>query len=193
MRSVMMALILLGAAVAIAQDVNIDRSGESPIEAKFAPSGKVRMDLCPGGVKLVGVDEPAVRVSFEPERESVHVRLDIRGDRADLRMTGCPHNNFRVRIEVPKSSSLYVRMFAGQLDVNDITGDKDLEVTFGQLNIDAGKAETYASVDASVNSGQIDANEFNVHKGGLFRSFDQRGSGKYKLHAHVAAGQIEIR
>lgn len=193
MRSVFMVLILFASVFAVAQDVNIDRSGESPIEAKFAPSGKVRMDICPAGVKLVGVDEPAVRVSFEPERESVHVRLDIRGDRANLRMSGCPHNNFRVRIEVPKSSSLYFRMFAGQLDVNDITGDKDLEVTFGQLNIDAGEAESYASVDASVNSGAIDANPFDIHKGGLFRSFDRSGSGKYRLHAHVAAGQIEIR
>lgn len=193
MRSVLMALLVLGAAMAVAQDVNIDRSGESPIEAKFVPSGKVRVDVCPGAIRLVGVDDPAVRVSFNPERDSVHVRLNIRGDRADLRVTGCPHNNFQVRIEVPKSSSLYFRMFAGQLDVNDITGDKDVEVTFGQLNIDAGKAENYASVDASVNSGSIDADMFDVHKGGLFRSFDHSGSGKYRLHAHVAAGQIEIR
>lgn len=193
MRSVLMALILFGSAFVASQDVNIDRSGESPIEAKFAPSGKVRVDVCPGAIKLVGVDDSALRVSFNPERDSVHVRLNIRGDRADLRVTGCPHNNFQVRIEVPKSSSLYFRMFAGQLDVYDITGDKDIEVTFGQLNIDAGKAENYASVDASVNSGSIDANPFDVHKGGLFRSFDHSGSGKYRLHAHVAAGQIEIR
>ena len=27
----------------------------------------------------------------------------------------------------------------------------------------------------------------------LFRSFDQRGPGKYRLHAHVGAGQVDLR
>ena len=53
--------------------------------------------------------------------------------------------------------------------------------------------EEYARVDASVNSGQINASAFAVEKGGLFRSFDQRGSGKYRLHAHVGAGQVDLR
>jgi len=193
MRRAFLTFVVLGAALAAAQDINIDRSGESPVEAKFVPSGRVRMGLCPGGIELIGTDEPMLRVSYHPERDDVRVRLQVHGDRAELKLTGCPHNNFRVRIELPKSSSLYVRMFAGQLDVNDITGDKDVELSFGQLNIDAGKADNYASVDASVNSGAIDAGLFDVHKGGLFRSFDRGGPGKYRLHAHVGAGQIEIR
>jgi hypothetical protein len=114
------------------------------------------------------------------------------GDRADLRLSDCPHSNFRARIELPKSAALYVRMFAGQLYVRNVTGDKNVELSFGQLNIDAGKSEDYASVDASVNSGAIDASPFDIHKGGLFRSFDQTGPGKYKLHAHVGAGQIDL-
>jgi len=61
------------------------------------------------------------------------------------------------------------------------------------VNIDVGKREQYARVDASVNSGEINASAFDVEKGGLFRSFDQRGSGRYRLHAHVGAGQIDLR
>lgn len=186
-------IVLLTAAASFAQDAKVDEMGKSPVETRFVSGGRIRMELCPSGIQIVGTDEAAVRVSFHPERDSVRVRLQVSGDRADLRLTGCPHNNFHARVEIPKSSALYVRMFAGQLDVDDVTGDKDVELTFGQLNLDVGKTEQYARVDASVNSGEINASAFDVEKGGLFRSFDQHGPGKYRLHAHVGAGQVDLR
>jgi hypothetical protein len=190
MRTTLFVLLCFGTALAAAQDVNIDRTGNTPVEAKFQPAGRIRMELCPGGIELIGTDEPALRVSYLSGE--ARVRMDVIGDHADLRLSGCPHSNFRARIELPKSAALYVRMFAGQLDVRNVTGDKNVELSFGQLNIDAGKSEDYASVDASVNSGAIDASPFDIHKGGLFRSFDQTGPGKYRLHAHVGAGQIDL-
>jgi len=192
MRIMFLALLCLSATVVFAQDVKIDRTGDSPVEAKFAPGGRIRIAICPGGIDLIGTNDPVVRVSYHPDGGDVRVRLEVTGNRADLRLTGCPHNNFRARIEVPKSSALYVRMFAGQLNVDEITGDKDVELTFGQMNIEAGKPESYANVDASVNSGAIDADAFDVHKGGLFRSFERSGPGNLRLHAHIGAGQIEI-
>lgn len=192
MRTVFVLLILAATSTA-AQEARIDEVGKSPLEAKFAAGGRVRMELCSSGIQIVGTDDSAVRISYHPAHEEVRVRLQISGDRADLRLTGCPNNSFQARIEIPNASALYVRMMAGQLDVRGVTGDKDLEVSFGQLNVDVGKTEEYARVDASVNSGQIDALAFGVNKGGLFRSFDQRGPGKYKLHAHVGAGQVDLR
>jgi len=190
MRTTLLVLLCFGSALAAAQDVNIDRTGDGPVEAKFQSAGRIRMEVCPGGIELVGTDGPALRVSYLSGE--ARVRMEVMGDRADLRLSSCPHSNFRARIELPKSAALYIRMFAGQLDVRGVTGDKNIELSFGQLNIDAGKSEDYASVDASVNSGAIDASPFDVHKGGLFRSFDQTGSGKYRLHAHVGAGQIDL-
>ncbi|HYM76335.1 MAG TPA: hypothetical protein VE377_10195 [Candidatus Dormibacteraeota bacterium] len=187
------ALLALGTAFLSAQDARIEEVGKSPVEAKFTAGGRIRMDLCNSGIEIVGTDDSAVRVSYHPERYNLRVRLDISGDRADLKLTGCPHNNFQARIEIPRTSALYVRMFAGQLDVRDVTGDKDVELTFGQLNLEVGKTEQYARVDASVSSGQIEASAFDVSKGGLFRSFDQKGPGKYRVHAHVGAGQLELR
>lgn len=193
MRSILIALICLSAVAVSAQDVKVDRTGESPVEAKFSPGGRIRMDFCPGGIDLVGTDEPVVRVSYHPQGGDVRVRLEVSGNHADLRLSGCPHNNFRARVELPKSSELRVRMFAGQLTVDDITGDKDMELTFGQIIVDAGKPENYRNVKTSVNSGSIDADAFGVHKGGLFRSFERSGSGNLRLYAHIGAGQIEIR
>lgn len=186
------ALILLGTGLIFAQDTKIDEIGKGPVEAKFVSGGRVRMDLCSSGITILGIDQPTLRVSY-PDREGIRVRMQVSGDRADVRLTGCPHNNFQARIEIPKTSALYIRMMAGQLDVEDVTGDKDVELSFGQLNLDVGKTEQYARVDASVNSGQINGSAFGVNKGGLFRSFDQHGPGKYRLHAHVGAGQIDLR
>lgn len=193
MRITLFLLLCLATAAVSAQDVQIDRTGESPVEAKFAPGGRIRMAICPGGIDLVGVDDPVVRVSYHPGGGDVRVRIAVAGTRADLRLSGCPHNNFRARIEVPKSSALHVRMFAGQLNVDHVAGDKDVELSFGQMTIDAGKPESYANVDASVNSGAIDADAFDTHKGGLFRSFEHSGPGDLHLHAHVGAGQIQIQ
>jgi hypothetical protein len=193
MRSILLALLCLTAVALSAQDVKVNRTGESPVEAKFSPGGRIRMDLCSGGIDLVGTDEPVVRVSYHPPGGDIRVRIEVSGKRADLRLSECPSNNFRARIELPRSSALRVRMFAGQLTVDDVTGDKDMELTFGQIIIDAGKPENYARVTASVNSGSIDADTFNIHKGGLFRSFDHSGPGNLRMHAHIGAGQIEIR
>jgi hypothetical protein len=192
MRS-LFALLLLSTTVVLAQDANVDERGKSPVEAKFVPGGRIHMSLCPSDIEVVGTDNSAVRISYHPERDSVHVRLQISGTRADVHLTGCPHNSFQARIEIPKSSDLYVRMFAGQLDVRDVSGNKDIELSFGQLNVDVGKTEQYARVDASVNSGEINASAFDIEKGGLFRSFSQSGPGKYRVHAHVGAGEVDLR
>ena len=191
---VLLVLVSFGTSALTAQDSKkIEETGKSPVVAKVASGGKVRMDLCSSGVELVGHDEDTLRVSYEHERGDVSVRIRVSGDRADVDVRGCPHNNFKLRVEIPKSSALYIRMFAGDLDVRDIVGDKDVELHFGQVSMDVGKAEEYRRVSASVNSGEINAPAFNVSKGGLFRSFNQSGSGKYLLHAHVGAGELDLR
>lgn len=189
---VLLALMVITSALVWAQEVRVEENG-SPVEAKFPAGGRVRLDLCPSGVEVEGTNDAVIRVSYHPERDNVRVRINASGDRADVKVTGCPHNNFQVRIQIPKSSSLYARMMAGQLDVRDVTGDKDVELSFGQVNVDLGQPDQYSHVDASVNTGQVNAAAFNVSKGGLFRSFDHNGPGKYKLHAHVGAGQVDLR
>lgn len=192
-KAILFFMLSLSTALLAAQDTRFEETGKSPVEAKFAPNGQVRMHLCPSGVSLIGRDDGVLRVSYHPPIEDVKVRLQISGSEAKLRVTGCPHNNFQLTVEVPRSSGLHVRMFAGQLDVRGVTGDKDVELSFGQLTMEVGEPDDYSHLDASVNSGELDAAAFNVNKGGLFRSFDHNGPGKYRLHAHVGAGQLDLR
>jgi hypothetical protein len=43
-------------------------------------------------------------------------------------------------------------------------------------------------------AGDLTASAFGVNKDGLFRSFEQNNpSGKYRLHAHVGAGDLTLK
>src|ERR1700683_264274 len=149
MRVAVLMLLTLGSTLLVAQDQIIERTGESPVEAKFVSGGSIRMDLCPGEINLVGKDENAVRVSYNGRAiaDDLKVRLKVSGNHADLNVRGCPHNQFEMTIEVPKTSNLYVRMFAGEMNVRDITGDKDVELHAGQLTMGIGKPEDYFRVE----------------------------------------------
>jgi len=48
-------------------------------------------------------------------------------------------------------------------------------------------------VEASVTTGSIDASAFGGSRDGLFRSFQKSGNGKYRLVAHVGAGDLTLK
>jgi hypothetical protein len=81
----------------------------------------------------------------------------------------------------------------GDLTVEGVSGDKDVELHAGDLNIEVGDANDYRRVDASVNAGDISAGPFGEARDGLFRSFQKTGDGRYKLHAHLGAGDLTLR
>ena len=79
------------------------------------------------------------------------------------------------------------------MKIEGIEGNKDVEAHAGDLEIQIAHPEEYGHRDASVLAGDIDASAFNISKEGLFRSFHQKGPGKYRLHAHLGAGDLTIR
>ena len=60
-------------------------------------------------------------------------------------------------------------MFAGQVTVEEVKGDKDIEIGAGQIAISSIHAGDYRSVKASVGAGEVQAQAFGADKGGLFR------------------------
>ena len=180
----------------VAQTADIEEAGKSPLEAKFVSDGQIRLSLCPGAIELTGRDDNQLRLSYTTrtgQEDEVRVRIHVNGDQAAIQVRGCPHNNFELRIEVPKTSNLYARMFAGEMNIDGIHGDKDVEIHAGHLTMEIGRPDENGHVDASVYSGDLEASAFDVSKGGLFRSFDHRGPGKFRVHAHVGAGQLDLR
>ena len=120
-------------------------------------------------------------------------RLSFANNVADFRLTGGLRNELQIIIHIPRNSDLTARIFAGDVSVQDVTGNKDLELHSGQLTISVDKPEDYGHVDMSVSAGEVDAEIFGDSKGGLFRSISRDTGGKYRLHAHVGTGQLSVR
>ena len=171
---------------------------ERPFEANFESGGKLRLELRSGDIDVTGTDALVVRVRCElkrPEREKdINIRFDSAAGFGDLKISGGPNNDVRFRIEVPKNSNLVVRSPAGDLTVSGVVGDKDIEIHAGDLTISVGDPASYKHADASVYAGDLNARAFGIVKDGLFRSFNKDNSaGKYRLHAHVAAGDLILK
>jgi len=188
---------LLGTLAMVGLTVSAQEAPPSgSLERAFAANGTVRMDLVAGDYQITGSPEPRVRLDWRARDaktlSKVRVRADVRG--GELRLTtDSPHSkNLRFRIQVPDRSHLYVRLSAGDLKIEDIRGNKDVEIRAGDLRIDVGRADDYKKVDASLWAGDIKASAFRISKDGLFRSFDWSGPGDYRLHAHVMAGDVYL-
>jgi hypothetical protein len=170
---------------------------ERSVQQKFVSGGQIRMHLEAGGYTVSAGDSENIRVTYEArsEEQLKQVKVEIKpyGGSADIYVTDTPNGNFHATIEVPRRSNLRVRLTAGELVVEDVEGDKDLEVRAGRLQADVPHPEQYGHRDASVLTGSINASAFDISKGGLFRSFEQGGPGKYRLHAHVMTGEIDLR
>jgi hypothetical protein len=168
-----------------------------PFTVDFAAGHRVRMHLRSGSFRIVGRDDDKITVRMEgrnsDKAQDLTVRFKSFADNADLEVFGGPRNELDVTIEIPKTSGLFVRMPFGELSLEGVTGDKDVELHAGDLAIAVGDAANYAHVDASVLSGDLEAQPFGESHGGLFRSFEKSGNGKFKLHAHLGAGDLTLR
>ena len=196
MRVPVAAAILGTVLVASASTQTSTRSSDS-IERPFVQNGKVRMDLGAAQYLIAGSKDNRIQVAWSAYDAAtlsrVHARADIRGSEATIATDG-PSNNTGLRfvIHVPSPTDLVVRMTAGDITIEDVRGNKDIELHAGDVRIDVGSAEDYHHVDASLWAGDIHAAPFNVIKGGLFRSFDWTGKGPYRLHAKMKAGDLRL-
>jgi hypothetical protein len=168
-----------------------------PFTADFNSGGKLRMYLRSGDFHIVGGSDNRITVRITGRNayraSDMRVQLEGSNNSADLTVSGGPKNDLEVTIEVPKKTGLYIRMSAGNLALQHVTGDKDAELHAGELVIDVGDASDYSRVDASVYSGGLEASPFGESHGGLFRSFHKEGNGRYHLHAHVGAGDLTLQ
>jgi hypothetical protein len=189
-------LCLLASSLAVHGEVT--GTCEQKFEAKFQPGGEIRLQIRSADIELTGSDSPVVRVTCELKHDEdasdITIRFTADGNSGSLRVRGGPNEGVRIRIEVPKSSNLFVRAPAGDLTLTGITGDKDVEIHAGDLTISVGNPGDYKHADGSVWAGDLTASAFGVTKDGLFRSFDKdNASGKYRLHAHVGAGDLVLK
>jgi len=156
----------------------------------------VKMDLVAADYRISGSPQPRVRLDWRVRDADalpkVRARADVRDHELSITTDGPSNLGLSFTIQVPTQSDLYVRLSAGDLTIEDVRGNKDVELRAGDLRIDVGRAEDYKKVDASLWAGDIHASAFQISKDGLFRSFDWNGPGSYRLHAHLLAGDLYL-
>jgi hypothetical protein len=193
-----LATAILGTALIAAPLAGTDQEGRAKesLERAFSQNGRIRMDLSAGEYHISGSPDNRIRLEWSvrdpAQLPRVKARADVRDREATISTDGPSNKGLRVAVEVPKQADLYVRLTAGDLRIEGIQGNKDVELHAGDVRIDVGRAEDYRNVDASVWAGDITAPPFHVNKGGLFRSFDWRGKGAYRLHAKLKAGDLHL-
>jgi hypothetical protein len=171
---------------------------DHPFDVDF-PSGQlIRLDFRSGDFRIIGRDADKISVRADghnAERaRDMTVTFKHFGSRADVHITSPSlKDGPQVTVEIPKVSAVFVRMPFGDLTLEGLTGDKDVELHAGDLTIEVGNAADYAHVDASVNAGDLSAGPFGKSSDGVFRSFQKSGTGRYKLHAHLGAGDLTLR
>jgi hypothetical protein len=160
---------------------------------EFTQGGRIEIKLSAGEHQIVQSKDHHIRVHWilEDERKTVKARTDVEGNSATIDVNG-PRKNFETVIEVPENSDITVRLSAGTLAIQDLGGDRDINLRAGELKIEVGDAENYGKVEGSLWAGDIDAGPFNKEKSGLFRSFDWQGDGEEDLKFKLYAGDVRL-
>lgn len=165
------------------------------LERPFAAGGRVRLDLSAGDYEVLAGDDDNIEVAWRVgdvgQLRKVHIRADVDGSTATIRSEG-PSKSFHVVIRVPSRSDLDVALTAGDLRVEGIEGNKEIRSRAGDIKVDMVRAEDYAHVSASLWAGDVRADPLGISKGGLFRSFDWEGKGRYQLRVRLLAGDIRL-
>jgi hypothetical protein len=191
------ALLILVASAFAATKSEVVLEGKPHMEFDCPSNLPLHLYLRSGEILILGTTDNKITVDLAGRNvdkiQDVKARLAVTDNSADLHLTGGPKNELQIIIHVPKNSDLTARIFAGQVDVQDVIGNKDFDLHAGQLTITVDKPEDYGHIDISVRAGELDAEVFGDAKGGLFRSFSHDSNGKYSLRAHVGTGQLSVR
>jgi hypothetical protein len=169
------------------------------LDAPLRSRAVLTIDSRSAGLEIVGTDREAIHLSctvrdVENARD-IRIRFSGNQDNGKLTITGGPlkNGNVQIRIEVPRKTSLRVQMAAGEVKVEEIAGDKDIDLYAGRIAISSARSWDYRSVDLSVDIGEVKAAAYGADNGGFFPSFTKKNvDGEYGLHAHVITGEIDL-
>jgi hypothetical protein len=165
------------------------------LDAPLRSRAVLTIDSRPAGLEIIGTDQDAIHLSCTADDAEIRIRFTGNQDDGKLTITGgsLRNSNLKVRIEVPRKTSLRVNMPAGQVKVDEVVGDKDIDLYAGQITISSARPWDYRVVNLSVDIGAVKAPVYGADKGGFFRTFrKQTAFGEYGLHAHVITGEIDL-
>lgn len=176
------------------------RYEETHREARdFVSGGSVHVHATVGDVHIRRGTSNQLRLEYtvKSRRESnvkkAIVDFDVHGNEADISFHAPTGGNteFDVDLEVPASTNLDVHEKVGDMTVENIDGDKDLELGVGDIRV-ANGASGYRVIHASTGIGDVNGADYGETSGWLGKTLKYHGEGKYELRAHVGVGDIHL-
>jgi hypothetical protein len=197
LRAALCAPLLVCALPGIAQ---ISSTCDQSLAAPLQPRAVLTIDSRPAGLEIVGTDQQTLHVTCRPGSDNqdlnqIVLRFVPASDGGKLTIEGPhrKHDSLQIRIEVPRKTNLSVSMAAGEVKVDDVAGDKSIELYAGQITVSSEHEWNYRTVDASVTIGEVRAPVYSADKGGFFRSISRKDpNGEYRFRAHVTTGEIDL-
>ena len=167
---------------------------------EFVSGGLLHVHLSVGDVEIRrgNSNKISLRYTVKSRREhnikDARVDFDVRGNDATIEFHAPMGGNteFDVELEVPANTNLDVHEKVGDMTVEDIEGDKDLELSVGDIRISDGHSG-YRMVRASSGIGDVNSDGYGETSGWLGKTLKYHGEGKYELRAHVGVGDITLQ
>ena len=165
----------------------------------FVAGGMLHVRLSVGDVHIKRGDSNQIRLHYtvKSRRESrlkeSHVDIEIHGRDANIEFHAPSGGNtqFDVELEVPQTTNLDVHEKVGDLTIDNIEGDKELELGVGDIRV-AAERTGYHLVRASSGIGDVNGDGYGETSGWLGKTLKYHGDGKYELRAHVGVGDINL-
>jgi hypothetical protein len=165
----------------------------------FIAGGMVHVRMSVGDLHILRCDTNQIRLRYtikssnESRVKNAHVDLDVHGRDAQIEFHASTSGNtqFDVEIQVPQNTNLDVHEKIGDLTVENIEGDKDLQLGIGDIRVAVGRS-AYHLVRASTGIGDVNGDGYGDTSGWLGKSLKYNGDGKYELRAHVSIGDVTL-
>jgi hypothetical protein len=166
---------------------------------EFAAGGFVHVRLSVGDmhIKRGDTNKISLRYTVKSHREKnvkeASVNFEVRGTDATIEFHAPSGGNtqFDVDVEVPQNTNLDVHAKVGDVTVDNVEGDKDLNLGVGDIRV-ANEHSGYRLVHASAGIGDVNGGGYGETSGWLGKTLKYHGEGKYELRAHVGVGDIHL-
>jgi hypothetical protein len=166
---------------------------------EFVSGGSVHVRSTVGNLHIKRGDSNMIRLEYRVRSRSensvkeTRADIDVRGKDAtiELHSPSSGNTNIDVELEVPLNTNLDVHEKVGDITIDKLDGDKDVELGVGDIRV-ATEHSTYRMVRANTGIGDVHSSGYGETSGWLGKSLKYRGEGKYELRAHVGVGDIHL-
>jgi hypothetical protein len=163
------------------------------------PGGSLWFRLRGGDLHIKrGTDLQHIVVRYTPDpkkpelEKEVQIGSRVHGSQVQIEVKAPLSLSVDVEVEVPSPISLEVHLTGGDLTVEGVEGDKNLQLFAGDLKVDVGTLQNVRDAEVSVRIGDLSAPAIGEVHGWLGHTWKYHGEGQYRLYAHTGFGDVSL-